>query len=55
MRKEDHPAEKRGADELMNRCEYTLRPRALKNARKAYRDACLKLYGFLRRHFRRRP
>jgi hypothetical protein len=49
----DDPAEKRGADELMNRIEYSLakRPRALKNARKVYRDAVHKLYGYLKRHF----
>jgi hypothetical protein len=53
MRNEDHPALKRGADELMDRCAYALeqRPRALKNARKVYRDACFKLYRFLQRHF----
>jgi hypothetical protein len=52
----DHPALKRGADELMNRCEYALgkRPRALRNARDVYRKCCLKLYDFLRRHLKLR-
>jgi hypothetical protein len=49
-------AMKRGADELMNRCEHDLanRPRALRNARELYRKMCLRLYAFLERHFRRR-
>ena len=43
-----------GADELMNRIEFTLsnRPRALQSARKIYRRACRKLFGALERHHR---
>ena len=44
-------AAKRGADELMALVEYALRyrPRALKNARRYYRDCCLRLYRALER------
>jgi hypothetical protein len=54
--RDDHPAEKRGADELMNRAEFALRnnPRALRHARKVYLAATRALYGCLERHFRRR-
>jgi hypothetical protein len=55
LKREDHPAYKRGADELMNRCEYALLPRAKKGARRVYLKACLALYAYLNRHFRRRP
>jgi len=44
-----------GADELMNRIEFTLsnRPRALHSARRIYRRACKKLLGALERHYRK--
>ena len=37
---------KRGADELQNRLEWVLRnrPRALKMARRRYREFCLRVY-----------
>jgi hypothetical protein len=46
----------RGADELMDRCEYALenQPEALHSARKIYRTACVGLYAALERHYRQR-
>jgi hypothetical protein len=56
MRRQDSTkqecAEKRGCDELMNRAEYVLSPRALRHARKIYRTACLELYKCIERHYR---
>jgi hypothetical protein len=45
---------KRGADELMNRVEYTLRdkPRALARLRRRYVDFCMLLYRAIGRHIR---
>jgi hypothetical protein len=52
-----HAAQKaclRGADELMDRCEYALEnePEALDSARAIYRTACLRLYAALEQHYR---
>jgi hypothetical protein len=44
---------KRGADELAALCEYALRGRALKHARKKYVSCCASLYSALGRHHRR--
>jgi hypothetical protein len=46
---------KRGADELMDRCEWALRrqPRALKLARKHYVDLCYYLHRAIVRAYRR--
>jgi hypothetical protein len=46
----DDPAEKRGADELMNRCEYSLRGRALTKARRIYGRCLHGLYALLESH-----
>jgi hypothetical protein len=42
---------KRGADELQTRLEWVLRdrPRALDNARRRYRDFCLRAYRAIER------
>lgn len=45
-----------GPVRLMEDCEWSLRnrPRALRNARQAYRRCCLTLYSALERHYRGR-
>lgn len=44
-------ATKRGCDELQDRLEWLLRerPRAIKTARKRYRDFCFRLYDAIER------
>jgi hypothetical protein len=50
----EEKAVKRGADELMNLCEWHFRkrPRVLARLRQAYRLLCLRLYCSLERSYR---
>jgi hypothetical protein len=46
----DDPAEKRGVDELMRRCESSLRPGPLRKARGMYEKCLRGLYRLIEEH-----
>jgi hypothetical protein len=50
----EHPALKRGADELADRCR-DLPPRLANKAKRIFVKCCLDLYALLEKHWNRKP